>query len=194
MRRTCLALCVVLGGCLGCERDDKLGTSTTTVTAAEVPSASVSFIEQQPELSRSVERAVAEDPLLSIAAKNVGISVENGSVTLSGSVFDESHRREIERVVKRVPGITDVRDEIEVSLTRDFDDHESDERIAFALQRSLASLPGISDDSERVTIDVQHGRVALRGQTRFETTRQRIGEIARTTPGVNFVINKIVIR
>ena len=199
MRRAGLVLCVMLVGCSRTRSDSGPAESSeerpgeATITSAEVPSSSVTFLESEPRLTRRVEEAIAADPLLALAAKNVGVTVEDGVVTLRGSVTDEEHRRDLERTVLAVPGVARTNDEVEVSLARDYGDRESDDRIAFALQRSLASVPTVADDTDKVSIDVVHGRVILRGSTDFVTTREEIQRIAETTPGVVSVNNALVI-
>ena len=83
---------------------------------------------------------------------------------------------------------------LDVSLARDRNGAESDEKIAFALQRSLLSLPRIGDDADRVTVDVVNGRVTLRGTTRFFSTRGDVEQMVERTPGVVSVTNELVVR
>src|SRR6185369_4518729 len=111
-----------------------------------------SFVEREPMLTHRVEAAIADDPMLSLAAKNVEVTVTNGVATLRGSVSDQTYRRDIQSVVRSVPGIVTTRDDVEVSLVRDRDDSESDDRIAFSLERALASLPSLVGNTDRITI------------------------------------------
>ncbi|HVH44406.1 MAG TPA: BON domain-containing protein [Labilithrix sp.] len=145
-------------------------------------------------LTRRVESAIAADPLLSVNARNVDVSVDNGIVTLQGSVADKNFRRDVERAISEVPGVLATRNQIDVSMTRDTNDRESDDRIAFALQRSLTSLPSLRDGAELVSIEVVHGHVVLRGSTDSVEARERIKDLVAGTPGVNAITNEVTIR
>jgi osmotically-inducible protein OsmY len=73
-------------------------------------------------------------------------------------------------------------DDVQVSPLRDSDKRESDENIAFSLQRSLADEP-------RVSIDVVEGVVTLRGTA--NASPEQIERIAARTPGVTSVVNEL---
>lgn len=51
------------------------------------------------------------------------------------------------------PGVHAVNDRLAVSTLRDRDGDESDDRIAFALRRSLARLQAAGNDVEKISID-----------------------------------------
>jgi osmotically-inducible protein OsmY len=165
--------------------------STTEVTSSDIRSSSKTFIEDDPVLTHRVESALASDPLLSINARNVDVSVTGGVATLRGSVADVEFSRDVERAVKNVPGLAGIRNDVDVSILRDRDGAESDEQIAFSLQRSLASLPALQDDTDRVTVDVSRGIVTLRGATSYDNTRERIERIAEQTPGVVAIADEL---
>ena len=138
MKATSLMVCVVLA--TGCTRSDseKVGKTTLTSATATNLAPTTSFLETDPLLTRSVEVALAVDPQRSMAAQNVEVSVEEGVATLDGTVTDVKTLRELEATVSEVPGVRAVNDRLEVSTLRDRDGDESDDRIAFALQRSSA--------------------------------------------------------
>jgi len=194
MWRAGLVLFVTLAGCSRSDAGSQTSTSTTNLTSAELSSSSVTFLEPDPLLTRRVESAIAADPLLSVNARNVDVSVDNGIVTLQGSVADKNFRRDVERAISEVPGVLATRNQIDVSMTRDTNDRESDDRIAFALQRSLTSLPSLRDGAELVSIEVVHGHVVLRGSTDSVEARERIKDLVAGTPGVNAITNEVTIR
>lgn len=192
MKATSLMVCVVLA--TGCTRSDseKVGKTTLTSTTATNLAPTTSFVETDPLLTRSVEVALAVDPQRSMAAKNVEVSVEEGVATLDGTVTDVKTLRELEATVSEVPGVRAVNDRLEVSTLRDRDGDESDDRIAFALQRSFASLQAAGNDVDKISIDVLGGHVALRGATASAEVRDSIEALTEKTPGVVAVNDELI--
>jgi len=197
MKATSLTVCVVLA-VTGCKRESASTTAvgTTTLTSASVSTATnqpiASFIEPDPLMTRSVEYALAADPQRSMAAKNVEVSVDNGVATLDGTVPDVKTLRDLEATVAEVPGVRQLNNRLEVSTLRDRDSRESDDRIAFTLQRSLATLQAAGNDVDKITIDVLGGRVALRGETASAEVRDSIEALTEKTPGVVAVMDDLV--
>lgn len=130
-------------------------------------------------LRRAVEASIASNAYRSIAAKNVGIAVAHGTVTLSGSVANERDRRGIEETVRHMPAVASVVDDVAVSANRDGDDRESDRRIAESIRRDVNG-----NEADRVHVRVRHGLVTLSGRVPREEDAQKIVEIADSTPGV----------
>lgn len=170
--------------------------TSTIAAAADVAQRSfeATFVESDPALTRAVELAIAHDAFLSRASKNVVVTVERGVATLRGSVAEPATREALERVVVRVPGVVRAHDELHVSPLRDGDDAESDESIAFRLQRSFVSDQQVAREAETVTIEVVHGKVTLRGTTLDVATRDAVTRIVRETPGTVSVSNELRVR
>ena len=189
MKAEGLMVCVVMA-VTGCTRGDSQGASrepvgeTTLTSAAVTPAQTESFLEPDPLATRRVEVALADDPLRSMAAKNVEVTVDRGVARLEGTVQDVASLGDIAQTVATVPGVDRVDNRLEVSRLRDRDRSESDERISFALQRSLSTLAASGNDVDRITIDVVGGHVHLRGKTATEDTRLAIEQLAERTPGV----------
>lgn len=189
MKAEGLMVCVVMA-VTGCTRGDSQGASrepvgeTTLTSAAVTPVQTESFLEPDPLATRRVEVALADDPLRSMAAKNVEVTVDRGVARLEGTVQDVASLGDIAQTVATVPGVDRVDNRLEVSRLRDRDRSESDERISFALQRSLSTLAASGNDVDRITIDVVGGHVHLRGKTATEDTRLAIEQLAERTPGV----------
>ena len=199
-----MSRCLVLAACgvvaLGCspkdERPEPVGT--TTLTSAEAPPVEAapaetvrSFLEPEPEVTRAVEVALAEDPELSMRARNVSVTVERGYATLRGSVVDHATRDAVADRAGAVPGIVRVYNEVQVLPLADRDDAASDDTIAFSLQRALASEPTLAEAAPWVTIDVERGQVTLRGAAPDAAARLAVERLAETTPGVASVRNEL---
>lgn len=191
MRKAVLCTFLLAGLC-ACSRKDlwpaeEVATdavSTTTTTSATVEPTSTkkdvaTFLDDDPALTRRVETSIASYPLLSRAARNVTVSVENGYVTLGGSVESFSTRDQVHDLVSHIVRNEKIHDDLQVSPMSDVDDRASDENIAFSLERSLVDQP-------RVTIDVRHGIVKLRGEA---TAPDVVMRMAEQTPGVVAVTN-----
>jgi osmotically-inducible protein OsmY len=130
-------------------------------------------------LRRAVEASIASNPTRSIAAKNVGVAVTHGKVTLTGSVESDRDRRRVEETVRHTRAVVSVIDDVAVSAARDRDDHESDRRIAEAIRNDVHG-----DAADGIHVRVRHGLVTITGRVPREEDAQRVVEIADTTPGV----------
>lgn len=110
---------------------------------------------------------------------SVGLGVENGVVTLTGSVLQPYRKTDIEERVAQVAGVREVRSEIRVQSVSTFDEalrlglfgaiYESDRFVNF----SHANPP--------VRIVVDRGRVTLTGVVGSKVERVMLGSIARST-------------
>ncbi|MBI3966231.1 MAG: CBS domain-containing protein [Chloroflexi bacterium] len=78
--------------------------SGATIQAYEVASSS------DLELKRSIDRAIAEQPWSS--RHSIRIDVENGVVTITGLVSDQSIKLATERLIEDVPGVVSVKNEL----------------------------------------------------------------------------------
>ncbi len=191
MRTTLLFACVGCVALVGCSRSDTNAPSTTTVTSAAVRTEAAP--DPDPLLARRVEAALAADPKTSAAAANVEVTATEGVVTLRGAVADYADKAVLEGIARRVPGVVETLDKVDVSPSRAEDIGEIDERIAFSLQRAMMFDPSVSSDAARVTIDVSRGgNVTLRGTTARATTRATLQRIASETQGVTDVKNELV--
>lgn len=182
-----LALFLAVFALAGCSRGDKNATErvgTTTITQASFEATPV----PNQLLTRRVEAALASDPAVSLAAKNVEVTAVDDTVTLRGSVENAETKAALEQIAAAVPGVNATLDKMDVRATPD---EESDETIAYSLERELAFDPAISADGERVTIEVLRGVVTLRGTTTSDARRAAVRTIAETTPGVVTVVDEL---
>lgn len=182
----CVGLALMLSACAP---GDTLEESSTTTTAAQGDAVQVrvpevgTFLEHNPALARRVERKIAEDPKLSMAAANVNVTTYGNTVTLSGSVADYATLDSLKAVLDDMTSVTHAYYDVVVWPLHDPDQRASDENIAFSLQRSLVDEP-------RVTIDVVRGNVTLRGEA-LSSSREEVEGIVTTTPGVAAVTNEL---
>ena len=145
-------------------------------------------------LPSSVERA---DPDIAAAAINalkwdafvpidqIKVTVSKGWITLEGEVDWQYQKVDAERVVRRLLGVKGVTNLITVrpSVTPS----GVKKMIEEALVRSAKT------DAERITVEVQGGRVILKGRVRSWTERDEAERAAWQAPGITDVSNQIVI-
>lgn len=181
----CMWFVAVLAGC-SARNTTHDSVSTTMVTAATVEPAReprvATFLDDDPALTRTIEASLAEDRQLSVDARNVNVSTSDGdAVALTGSVESYAARDRIAALVGSMVGKEHLYDHVQVLPLNDADRRESDENIAFSLQRSLVDQP-------RVTIDVVRGAVTLRGDA---SVPEQVLRVVERTPGVVAVSNEL---
>lgn len=125
-----------------------------------------------------------------INAANIGVSVENGVVTLSGHVNTLGQKVSAERAVKSIKGVRALAEELEVRLNNN--GGTGDDIIA---QRALRIILWSSDVSEGdVKVTVQHGRVTLEGEVDWQYQKETVESSVRKLSGVTAVNNRLTLR
>jgi len=121
--------------------------------------------------------------------ERIGVSVENGVVSLSGHADSYSQKLAAERVVKRVYSAKAVVNDLEVRLpTRDV---VPDADLAQAAVQAVERLTQVPGDSVRIT--VRDGHVILDGKLDWHYQRQAVENSVRHLRGVRGVLNHITI-
>jgi osmotically-inducible protein OsmY len=125
----------------------------------------------------------------SVDAAHIGVSVEEGVVTLSGHVRSFVEKFAAERIARQVKGVCAVAQELEVRLPSD--KKLADDEIAARAVRILhwdQMVPG-----DRLSVKVEHGIVTLNGEVDWGFQRSEAENDVRKLSGVRSVINNIVI-
>jgi len=119
----------------------------------------------------------------------IGVIVEDGAVTLTGTINNFSQRFAAVNAIKRMNGVKALADEINVVLSPKHrrDDAEIAKHIAHVIQYN-ANLP---DDS--VAAVVHKGIVTLNGTVKVEELRRTIESQVAHVAGVNSINNRIKI-
>lgn len=186
MKAFAVLLCGVLAACARSDKGVTEEVGQTTITSAPiVHSRAADF-----QIARRVERALASDFDLSMAARNVEVNVNDGVVTLTGSVDDQEDKNAVGAAADSVLDRNGSLNKIDVSASRNENGTSSDENIAYMLQRSLHLDPSVAADANKVTVEVVRGQVTFRGTTNPET-RDAMEVIAQTTPGVVAIANDL---
>lgn len=140
------------------------------------------------EIKKDAEDELRWDP--DIDATDIGVSVKNGVVTLTGFVRSYAQKVEAERAAKRVAGVQAVANDIEVRLP--FINQRPDPEIArdavAALQKDLPY------SSQFIKVTVKDGWLTLEGDLEWNYQRERAEAAVRNIRGVVGVTNAINVR
>jgi len=123
-----------------------------------------------------------------VQPNEVGVSVKDGVVTLSGWVDSYLKKWATEEAAHRVPGVKAVANDIEVKLVTE----RTDADIAEAAIHALDWDAGVPSDQIKVT--VSKGWVTLRGEVEWQFQRQDAERVVRRLSGVKGVTNLIMVK
>jgi osmotically-inducible protein OsmY len=125
-----------------------------------------------------------------IHAATIGVTVENGVVSLTGHVRTYAEKIAAERAVKSVKGVRAVAEEIEVWIPSDID--VSDEVIASRCVDVIRWDVAIPED--RIQIKVQRGRVTLEGEVDWQYQKEAAQSAVRKLKGVVGIDNLLMLK
>jgi osmotically-inducible protein OsmY len=140
------------------------------------------------ELKQHVQSALDWEP--SVDATDIGVSVDEGVVTLRGNVGSYMEKLTAERVVLRVYGVKALANDLVVHLVGGYE--RTDTELA---QAALAALKwNTTVPNERVTVTVKGGEVTLNGTLDWPHQKDAAARAVRNLAGVTSVINSIIIQ
>ena len=140
------------------------------------------------DIQREVLEELQFDPR--VQPNEVGVTVKNGVVTLTGRVDSFLKKWAAEEAAMRVRGVVAVANEIEVRLP--FESERTDEDIAAAAVRALewdADLP-----TDRIKVTVSKGQVTLDGEVDWEYQKRDAERVVSRLLGVKGVVNLIKVK
>src|SRR5256884_3007462 len=123
-----------------------------------------------------------------VPVEKIEVTVSKGWVTLKGEVESEFQRRSAERAVRRLSGVRGVSNLITVRPRQKPSPQDLRRRIEDALVRNAET------DAERITVDVDGGKVVLKGTVRSWMEREAAERVAWSAPGVTSGENRITIK
>jgi osmotically-inducible protein OsmY len=140
------------------------------------------------QLQRDVVAELDWDP--SVDPADIGVSVHDGVVTLSGYVTSYAQKIAAEKAARRVSGVTAIAEDIVVRFATDpkIADHEIARRIVDMFAWNV-SVP-----EKDVQVKVEHGFVTLTGSVDWNYQRQEARKIAGKINGVKGVADLIRLR
>jgi osmotically-inducible protein OsmY len=140
------------------------------------------------ELKKHVEDELNWEP--SVNAAEIGVSVRNGIVTLSGNIPSYWEKFAAERAAGRVAGVKAVVNELEVRLPTSSE--RTDEDIARAALNALNWSVAVPAD--RIKLKVSRGWVTLEGTVQWQFQKLAAQKAVRDLIGVRGVANLIEVK
>ena len=148
------------------------------------------------EIRVAILEALTHSPEL--GGKSIGVKVDNGVVTLSGSVETPAQRNGAEQTARAIDGVTGITDNLSVvnpeapteppaTSASPVEPTGGDiaKRVEFELYRTGAF------DTLSMTVRAQESSITLSGTVRSRAEQLLAERIARDTPGVKQVVNQL---
>lgn len=127
-----------------------------------------------------------------IVFNSLTLGVQNGVVTVGGSVWDYPSRDSALAIVETTPGVQDVVDNIQVQPTSNFDD-----QLRIRLARAIYGQPEMTKYAMNpvapIRIVVNNGHVTLSGVVDSQMDKQIAETQAKSVPGVFSVDDQLVV-
>ena len=141
------------------------------------------------ELQKDVQDAIKLEPLLNAA--EIGVTVKDGVVTLTGTVDSYSKKTEAEDAAKNVAGVKAVVEKIEIKFTGHWakkDDNEIANEVVNALKWNW-QIP-----KDKIKVKVEKGWVTLEGELEWNYQKEAERDMVKNLLGVTGVSNIIAIK
>ncbi|MDP4285205.1 MAG: BON domain-containing protein [Bacteroidota bacterium] len=140
------------------------------------------------QIQKDVLEQLKWEPIL--IANEIGVSVKNGVVTLSGQVNSYTKKLAAERSVKRVVGVKALAEDIQIGVSPSY--QKTDTEIAAAVLNALKWHTGV--DEEKIKIKVEDGIVTLEGEVEWEYQKTSAESSIENLAGVRSVLNFVTIK
>ncbi len=135
------------------------------------------------ELEARVNRALWSYSPLRESRCPIIVIARGEVVELSGTVRTELMKRMALKLARAVPGVSKIRDRL-----------VSDEALERRIGQRLRQNPNTRPAAGKVTVHSVLGAVHLRGQVKSARVKAEIGRVAGQVPGVQMVINELVVQ
>ena len=141
------------------------------------------------ELQKDVQDAIKWEPLLNAA--EIGVTVKDGVVTLTGTVDSYSKKTEAENAAKNVAGVKAVVEKIEIKFSDSWA-KKDDNQIATGIVNALKWNWQVPVD--KVKVKVEKGWVTLEGELQWNYQKDAAKDVVKNLLGVQGVSNNITIK
>ncbi len=141
------------------------------------------------ELQKDVQDAIKWQPLLNAA--EIGVTVNDGVVTLTGVVDSYSKKSEVEDAAKNVAGVKAVVEKLEIKFSHDWgkkDDNEIATEVLNAFKWHW-QIP-----ADKIKVKVENGWVTLEGELQYNYQSEAAKDAVKNLLGVTGVSNSIQIK
>lgn len=137
------------------------------------------------EIQKNVMEELECTPLIN--ANEIGVIVQNGIVTLTGTTDSYPKKVAIERAVKKVAGVRGIAEDIQVNLT---DDHKkTDSELARIIMNLLETQSVVPVDD--ISILVEDSLVTVEGELDWDFQRKLVSNVIENVVGVKAITNNI---
>ncbi|HVS95328.1 MAG TPA: BON domain-containing protein [Puia sp.] len=140
------------------------------------------------DIQKDVMAQLKWEPFLNAA--EIGVSVKDGVVTLSGRVDSYNKKLGAELAAKKILGVKAVAEEIHVGVSPVY--RRTDDEIAAAVVNALKYHTAVQE--EKIRIKVEDSVVTLEGECDWNFQRQAAADAIRNLPGIVRVNNFIVVK
>lgn len=123
-------------------------------------------------------------------ASEIGVSVKNGIVTLSGLTDTYAKKLEAERAAKKIAGVKAVALDIQVGLSPSY--MKTDAEIAEAVIHALRWNTALKE--EKIKVKVENGNVTLEGEVEWDFQRTNVRNAVKNLAGVRSILNLISVK
>lgn len=182
MYRESLAIAVVALLLSGCVHNDNHGV---TVQSPTVPPSAAEYLKDGLLATKVRAQVVSVDI---DAATQLGVQAHDGDVVLRGIVRTQDERRRIDQAVRKVKGVLQLHDEMQVN-PKASSFSGGDFALAAHVTAALAAQTGVN--AANIRVSAQSGTVTLRGHVPSQSIEATAVDTARHLSGVKRVINKL---
>jgi osmotically-inducible protein OsmY len=146
------------------------------------------FAANNGDNDQQIQQAVSQKIHGSKQLQNVNSSVEDGMVTLTGTVNLYQDKLNAAKKIKKVANVSGVRNQIAVAGT-----NVSDSQLEQKLAKKLAfDRVGYFDNTfNYLALEVENGVVTIEGDTVYDTPKDSAMAIVAGTPGVKDVVDNV---
>ena len=140
-------------------------------------------------LQKDVLDAIKWEPLLNAA--EIGVTAQDGIITLTGTVDSYSKKLEAEHAAKNVTGVKAVVEKIEVKFSNSFakkDDNDIAGEVINALKWNW-QVP-----NDKLQVKVEKGWITLEGELQWNYQKDAASDAVKNLLGVMGVVNNIKIK
>lgn len=123
-----------------------------------------------------------------VEPNEIGVQVDDGVVTLTGTVDTYAKKMAAERSAQKIIGVRAVANDLSVRTRATRNDTDIAQAAASALEANSLLPTGAID------VSVQNGKVTLKGQVIWEYQRRSARDSVRYLAGVRDVINAITLK
>ncbi len=145
------------------------------------------IIPSDAEIQRNVLDELDWDP--QVEAPDIGVEVDDGVVTVGGTVASHAIKVAAEHAAQRVHGVRAVANDIVVRLIGTGEPNDTDVALAIADRFEWSDV--IPEEQLRIT--VENGVVTLRGAVGWRYEAVEAVQLARSIRGVIDVVNEIAV-